>query len=60
MQVLRLQPFSSVRSVSPLEAILTPPVSAEIVGKVAAGAVLGLLPSGVLGVDDINRLAKDL
>lgn len=59
-QVLSLQPFSSVRSVSPLEVVLTPPVAVENLGKVAAGGVLGLIPSRVLSVDDINRLAKDL
>ena len=45
---------------SPFEAVLTPPVAVENVGTVAAGGVLGLTPSGVLSVDDINRLAKDL
>ncbi|CAM9162794.1 unnamed protein product [Ascophyllum nodosum] len=58
--VLSLPPFSSVRSMSPFEAVLTPPVAVENVGTVAAGGVLGLTPSGVLSVDDINRLAKDL
>lgn len=40
--------------------MLTPPVAVESVGSVAAGGALGLIPSGVLDVDDINRLAKDL
>lgn len=59
-QLLNLSPFAGLRSLSPLEPVLTPPVAVESVGTVAAGGALALVPAGVLLVDDINRLAKDL
>ena len=60
-QLFNLAPFSALRSVGPFEAVLTPPVAVENVGRVAAAGALGLVPErGVLLVDDINRLAKDV
>ncbi|CAM9319310.1 unnamed protein product [Scytosiphon promiscuus] len=53
-------PITALRSVSPLEAILTPPVAVDNVSRVAAAGALGLVPHGVLLIDDINRLAKDI
>eukprot|EP00903_Cladosiphon_okamuranus_P010693 g10106.t1 len=58
--LFNLAPFSALRSVSPLEAVLTPPVAVQNVSKVAAAGALGLVPNGVLLVDDINRVAKDV
>lgn len=60
LQLFNLAPFSGLRGVSPLEAILTPPVAVDNVSRVAAAGALGLVPNGVLLVDDINRLAKDI
>lgn len=58
-QLFNLAPFAAVRSASPLEAMLTPPVAVENVSRVAAAGALGRVPGGVLLVDDINRLAAD-
>lgn len=58
-QLLNLAPFSYLRNAGPLEPALTPPVSVENVGTVAARGALGLVPTGVLLVDEINLLAKD-
>ncbi|CAM9731971.1 unnamed protein product [Ectocarpus sp. 8 AP-2014] len=57
--LFNLAPFAAMRSASPLEAMLTPPVAVENVSRVAAAGALGLVPGGVLLVDDINRLATD-
>ncbi|CAM9780435.1 unnamed protein product [Sphacelaria rigidula] len=58
--VLSLPPFAALRNAGPLEPVLSPPVSVQNVGKVAAGGALGIVPSGILLVDDINRLAKEI
>ncbi|CAM9466405.1 unnamed protein product [Pylaiella littoralis] len=56
-----LAPFSALRSASALEAVLTPPVAVENVARVAAAGALGLSPkAGVLLVDDINQIAKEV
>lgn len=60
LQLFNLAPFSALRSVTPLEAVLTPPVAVDNVSRVAAAGAMGLVPNGVLLVDDINRLAKDV
>lgn len=59
-QLLSISPFAALRTAGPLEPVLTPPVCVKNVGKVAAGGALGTVPAGVLLVDDINRLAKDM
>lgn len=59
-QLLNLPPFSRLRNAGPLEPMLTPPVAVETVGTVAAGGALGLVPGGVLLVDDIKRLRAEL
>lgn len=60
-QLFSLAPFSALRSASALEAVLTPPVAVENVARVAAAGALGLSPkAGVLLVDDINQIAKEV
>ncbi|CAM9321645.1 unnamed protein product [Phaeothamnion confervicola] len=56
---LQLPPFPTLRrSLGPLEAIFTPPVAVDAVGKTAAAAATGaLVPPGVLEVEDIKRYA---
>ena len=59
--VLRLPPFPTLQSNLPfMKAVLVPPIKVEAVGAVAAAAAMGETPSGILNVDDINRVYKSL
>jgi len=59
--VLRIPPFPTLKSTLPfVQAILVPPVKVEAVGAVAAAAALGETPSGILNVDEINRIYNSL
>ena len=58
--VLRLSPFNKLKTLPYMRAIFETPISVDDVGRVAAGAALGLIKQRHLTVDDMIVECKRL